>query len=91
MNAPVPQRIVAEFAGTALLLVIVVGSGIMGENLAGGNAAIALLANSIATGAGLYVLITVLGPISGAQASSRWGCSLPISPHKASAGSLACG
>ncbi len=61
------QRIAAEFAGTALLLAIVVGSGIMGESLAGGNAAIALLGNSIATGAGLYVLITVLGPISGAH------------------------
>ncbi len=61
------QSITAEFAGTALLLAIVVGSGIMGETLAGGNAAIALLGNSIATGAGLYVLITVLGPISGAH------------------------
>ena len=59
--------VAAEFAGTALLLMIVVGSGIMGEQLAGGNAAIALLGNSIATGAGLYVLISVLGPISGAH------------------------
>lgn len=59
--------VAAEFAGTALLLAIVVGSGIMGEQLAGGNAAVALLGNSIATGAGLYVLITVLGPISGAH------------------------
>ena len=67
MNASASQRIAAEFAGTALLLAIVVGSGIMGEALAGGNAAIALLGNSIATGAGLYVLITVLGPISGAH------------------------
>ncbi len=67
MNATSCQRISAEFAGTALLLAIVVGSGIMGESLAGGNAAIALLGNSIATGAGLYVLITVLGPISGAH------------------------
>jgi len=67
MKAPILQRIAAEFAGTALLLAIVVGSGIMGEMLAGGNAAIALLGNSIATGAGLYVLITVLGPISGAH------------------------
>lgn len=57
----------AEFFGTAVLLMVVVGSGIMGESLAGGNAAIALLGNSIATGAGLYVLITVLGPISGAH------------------------
>ena len=67
MTASTPQRIAAEFTGTALLLAIVVGSGIMGETLAGGNAAIALLGNSIATGAGLYVLITVLGPISGAH------------------------
>ena len=60
-------QLTAEFAGTALLLMIVVGSGIMGEQLAGGNAAIALLGNSIATGAGLYVLISVLGPLSGAH------------------------
>ena len=67
MNVTTTHRIAAEFAGTALLLAIVVGSGIMGETLANGNAAIALLGNSIATGAGLYVLITVLGPISGAH------------------------
>ena len=58
---------VAEFVGTALLLAIVAGSGIMGETLANGNAAVALLGNSIATGAGLYVLIVLLGPISGAH------------------------
>lgn len=58
---------VAEFVGTALLLAIVTGSGIMGESLSGGNAAVALLGNSIATGAGLYVLITLLGPLSGAH------------------------
>ena len=57
----------AEAIGTALLLAIVVGSGIMGERLAQGNAAVALLANSIATGAGLYALIVVLAPISGAH------------------------
>jgi glycerol uptake facilitator-like aquaporin len=57
----------AEAIGTALLLAIVVGSGIMGERLAAGNVAIALLANSIATGAGLYALIAMLGPISGAH------------------------
>jgi glycerol uptake facilitator-like aquaporin len=57
----------AEAIGTALLLAIVVGSGIMGERLAQGSAAVALLANSIATGAGLYALIVVLGPISGAH------------------------
>jgi glycerol uptake facilitator-like aquaporin len=67
MNATTAQRIAAEFTGSALLLAIVVGSGIMGETLAGGNAAIALLGNAIATGAGLYGLITVPGPISGAH------------------------
>jgi glycerol uptake facilitator-like aquaporin len=67
MNALASHRITAEFSGTALLLAIVVGSGIMGATLANGNDAIALLGNSIATGAGLYVLITVLGPISGAH------------------------
>lgn len=58
---------VSEFVGTALLLAIVTGSGMMGESLASGNNAVALLGNSIATGAGLYVLITLLGPISGAH------------------------
>ncbi|BDW12294.1 transport protein [Polynucleobacter sp. SHI8] len=57
----------AEFVGTALLLAIVAGSGFMGETLGAGNAAVALLGNSIATGAGLYVLIVLLGPISGAH------------------------
>jgi glycerol uptake facilitator-like aquaporin len=58
---------IAEFIGTALLLAIVAGSGIMGENLGAGNAAVTLLGNSIATGAGLYALIVLLGPISGAH------------------------
>jgi glycerol uptake facilitator-like aquaporin len=57
----------AEAIGTALLLAIVVGSGIMGERLAQGNMAVALLANSLATGAGLYALISILGPVSGAH------------------------
>lgn len=57
----------SEFIGTAMLLAIVTGSGIMGETLGSGNAAVALLGNSIATGAGLYALITLLGPISGAH------------------------
>lgn len=57
----------AEFLGTTILLAIVTGSGIMGESLASGNNAVALLGNSIATGAGLYVLISLLGPISGAH------------------------
>ncbi len=67
MSAPLAPRAAAEFAGTALLLAVVVGSGIMGERLAGGNDAIALLANSIATGCGLFVLILVFAPISGAH------------------------
>lgn len=61
------RRLVAEGLGTALLLAVVVGSGIMGERLAGGNLALALLANTLATGAGLVVLIGVFGPISGAH------------------------
>ena len=61
------ERIAAESLGTALLLAIVVGSGIMGEKLAAGNAAVALLANTLATGAGLFVLISVFAPISGAH------------------------
>ena len=61
------HRLAAEALGTALLLAIVVGSGIMGERLAGGNDAIALLGNTLATGAGLVVLITIFGPISGAH------------------------
>lgn len=61
------RRIVSEALGTALLLAAVVGSGIMGERLAGGNGALALLANTIATGATLVVLILTFGPISGAH------------------------
>jgi glycerol uptake facilitator-like aquaporin len=61
------QRVAAEALGTLLLLAVVVGSGIMGERLAGGNVAIALLANTAATVAGLYVLIEVFAPISGAH------------------------
>jgi glycerol uptake facilitator-like aquaporin len=64
MNA---RAMAAEAVGTAMLLAIVVGSGIMGERLAHGNPAVALLANSIATGAGLYALIGMFGPISGAH------------------------
>src|SRR5436853_2950641 len=61
------QRVVAEGVGTAFLRAAVVGSGIMGERLAGGNVAIALLANTLATGAGLVALILTFGPISGAH------------------------
>ncbi|NQE63636.1 MIP/aquaporin family protein [Caulobacter sp. RHG1] len=63
----VSRRLVAEGLGSALLLAVVVGSGIMGERLAGGNVAIALLGNTLATGAALVVLIAVFGPISGAH------------------------
>lgn len=61
------RRSAAEAIGTALLLAAVVGSGIMGDRLAGGNVAIALLANTLSTGAGLVALILALGPISGAH------------------------
>lgn len=64
---PLVKRVLAEWTGTALLLIAVVGSGIMGDRLSGGNAAIALLANSAATGATLFVFILSLGPISGAH------------------------
>jgi glycerol uptake facilitator-like aquaporin len=62
-----PRQLIAEAIGTALLLAVVIGSGIMGERLAGGNVAIALLANTFATVGGLYVLIEVFGPVSGAH------------------------
>jgi glycerol uptake facilitator-like aquaporin len=62
-----PRRVVAECLGTWLLVATVVGSGIMAERLAGGNVAVALLGNTIATGAILVVLITILAPISGAH------------------------
>jgi len=77
------RRIVAEGLGTALLLAVVVGSGIMAERLAGGNLAIALLANAIATGAGLVALILSFGTISGAHfnpavtLSEAWQKNLP--------------
>ncbi len=67
MSAIVIRRYGAEALGTALLLATVVGSGIMGERLCGGNLAVALLANSLATGGALYVLILGLGPASGAH------------------------
>ena len=77
------RRLVAEGLGTALLLAVVVGSGIMAERLAGGNVAIALLANTIATGAGLVALILMFGTISGAHfnpavtLSEAWQKNLP--------------
>lgn len=67
MERDLLRRCTAEALGTALLLAIVIGSGIMGERLSGGNVAIALLGNTLSTGAGLVVLITIFGPISGAH------------------------
>ncbi len=67
MTPSLGRRAAAEAVGTALLLATIVGSGIMGERLAGGNVAMALLANSVATGAGLVALILTFGPISGAH------------------------
>ncbi|MGB8561687.1 MAG: MIP/aquaporin family protein [Pseudolabrys sp.] len=65
--APLSRRLMAEALGSAILVATVVGSGIMAEQLAGGNQAIALLGNTIPTGAILVVLITILGPVSGAH------------------------
>lgn len=62
-----PRRLAAEALGTALLLAVVIGSGIMGQRLSGGNVAIALLGNTLSTGAGLFVLISIFGPVSGAH------------------------
>jgi len=67
MKFSLTRRLCAEVLGTAFLLTAVVGSGIMGERLSGGNVAIALLANSIATGAALVALILMFGPVSGAH------------------------
>jgi glycerol uptake facilitator-like aquaporin len=67
MNFNLRSRLAVEFMGTAFLLMAVVGSGIMAERLAGGNVALALLANSLATGAALVALILALGPVSGAH------------------------
>ena len=78
------RKLLAELIGTALLLAVVIGSGIMAERLAGGNVAIALLANTGATVGGLYILIEVFGPISGAHfnpavsAVMAWRGQLPV-------------
>jgi glycerol uptake facilitator-like aquaporin len=78
------RKLVAEGLGTAALLAVVIGSGIMGERLSGGNVAIALLANTFATVGGLYVLIEVMGPVSGAHfnpavsAAMAWRGELPL-------------
>jgi glycerol uptake facilitator-like aquaporin len=77
------RRLAAEALGTAGLLIAVVGSGIMGERLAGGNAALALLANSLATGCALWVAIAVLAPFSGAHFNPL------VTVHAAARGELA--
>jgi len=83
MKAPLAHRAVAEFVGTLLLLAAVVGSGIMGERLATGNVALALLANSVATGCALVAILLAFGPISGAHLNptvtlaDAWGKGLP--------------
>lgn len=79
------RRLVAEGLGTAMLLAVVIGSGIMGENLSDGNTAIALLANAVATGAGLVALILMFGTVSGAHfnpavtLSEAWQKNMPAS------------
>ncbi|HEY8879920.1 MAG TPA: MIP/aquaporin family protein [Roseateles sp.] len=78
------RKLLAEVLGTALLLAVVIGSGVMAERLSGGNVALALLANTLATVGGLYVLIEVFGPISGAHfnpavsAVMAWRGELPL-------------
>jgi glycerol uptake facilitator-like aquaporin len=67
MSVPLAKRLAAEALGTSFLLMAVVGSGIMAERLSGGNTAVALLANTLATGAALAVLIAIFGPLSGAH------------------------
>ena len=67
MTFTLARRLTAEAVGTAMLLMVVIGSGIMAERLSGGNVALALLGNSLATGCGLAVLILVFGPVSGAH------------------------
>lgn len=85
MTSTLRQKLFSELMGTALLLTVVIGSGIMAERLADGNAAVALLANTLATMAGLYVLIEVFGPLSGAHfnpavsAVMAWRRELPAS------------
>ena len=79
-----PRKLLAELLGTALLLAVVIGSGVMAERLSGGNVALALLANTLATVGGLYILIEVFGPVSGAHfnpvvsAVMAWRGSLPL-------------
>lgn len=79
------RRLFAEALGTAFLNIAVVGSGIMAERLSGGNTGLALLANAMSTGAALYVLITVFGPISGAQFNPAVGLWLTLTGKQSAA------
>ena len=87
MPAALQRRAVAELVATLLLLAAIVGSGIMGERLAGGNVAIALLANSVATGGALLALIATFQPISGAHLNpvvtlvDAWEGGIALAPH----------
>ena len=89
MKTSLPRRVVAEFFGVGFLVAAVVGSGIMGDRLAGGNVALALLANTVATGAALVALIIAFGPVSGAHLNpvvsimDAWegGLPWPETPH----------
>src|SRR5512132_4538406 len=74
-----PRRLAAESVGTALLLAVIIGSGIMGERLSGGNVAMTLLANSIATGCGLAAVIYVFAPVSGAHLNPAVTLALALS------------
>src|SRR5688572_26282887 len=82
-QASIAQKAAAEALGTAFLVATVVGSGIMGERLAGGNVALALLANTLATGAALVALILSLGPISGAHFNPAVTLTAGVSRHVA--------
>jgi glycerol uptake facilitator-like aquaporin len=98
MKSNLRQRVAAEFLGTAFLVAAVVGSGIMAERLAGGNVALALLANTIATGAALVAFILTFGPISGGhfnpvvsladaiEGGLAWADTLPYSAAQVSGG-----
>ena len=79
-----PRKLLAELLGTGVLLCVVIGSGVMAERLCGGNVGLALLANTLATVGGLYILIEVFGPLSGAHfnpavsAAMAWRGELPV-------------
>ena len=102
-SVSLPQRLLAEMLGTAFLLAAVVGSGIMAQRLSGGNGALALLCNTLPTGAILTVLILTFGPVSGAHFNPAvsvafalrreipWQDAAATSWRRSSAASLACG